>query len=189
MSEKNSLRNISIIINELTELLDRLAHEPVSGLLELVLESPAVFMAGAGRSGLLLRCAAMRLMHLGIKVHLVGDTLAPPIRAGDLLLLASGSGETASLVAAAEKAANLKASVALVTANPSSSLSRLADVAVILGAPTPKAEVESPIVSLQPMGSLFEQGMFLFFEALVMELMRRGGITSQEMFKRHANLE
>ena len=181
--------DISTILSEVTALLDWFDTEPVERLLGLLAACPAVHMAGAGRSGLLVRCAAMRLMHLGLRVHIPGDTLTPAIRRGDLLLVASGSGETGGLVAMARKAREHGAEVALVTANRASTLSLLADPAVILEAPTPKAGVIAAVASTQPMGSLFEQGMFLFFEAIVLELMRRSGQSSADMFARHANLE
>lgn len=182
-------QNISLIINELTELLDRLDSESVRQFLELLLESPAVFMAGAGRSGLLIRCAAMRFMHLGLRVHVTGDVLTPPLAPGNLLVIASGSGETASLVAMAQRAEKMRAPVALVTANAHSTLAGIAQSVVLLDAPTPKADVIPGVVSAQPMGSLFEQAMFLFFEAVTMVLMQRTGATSEAMFKKHANLE
>ena len=159
-------------------------------LFDLITERPAVFFAGAGRSGLLLRCAAMRFMHLGLNAHIVGDTLTPPLNNGDLLLIASGSGETASLVSMARKARDQGAAVALVTTNPSSTLAAVADVLAVLPAPTPKAPARDNVVeSSQPMGSLFEQGMFLLFETVTMELMRQRNLSSTDMFRRHANLE
>ena len=48
--------------------------------------------------------AAMRLMHLGLTVHIAGDTTTPAITSGDLLLVASGSGTTSGVVKSAETA-------------------------------------------------------------------------------------
>ena len=66
--------------------------------------SSRIFVAGAGRSGLCMRAFGMRLMHLGKTVYVVGETTTPSIAATDLLILGSGSGRTASLLAMAEQA-------------------------------------------------------------------------------------
>ena len=58
-----------------------------------------IFVVGAGRSGLALRMSAMRLMHLGFDVHVVGEVTAPAISKGDVLLAASGSGTRFTLCA------------------------------------------------------------------------------------------
>ena len=75
---------------------------------------------GAGRSLLMLKALAMRTIHIGLKVHVVGDVVTPALKNGDLLFLASASGETASLVNVATKAKQLGGTiVALLTISPS----------------------------------------------------------------------
>lgn len=182
-------RNLNTVIVELGQLFDRLDESELENLVQAILECGTVFAAAAGRSGMLLRCAAMRLMHMGKPAYVVGEIVTPPIHPGDVLLIASGSGETGSLVSMAKKAKGLGARVALVTANPQSTIAGLADVVVKLPAPTPKAEIRDYVASVQPMGNLFEQSMFITLDAVVMELMARLGKTSEMMFTRHANLE
>lgn len=178
------------IIGELSEVLGQLDMDRVSAFCDAVWGGDSVFLAGAGRSGLVVRAFAMRLMHLGVKTHLVGGILAPPIRAGDLLVVASGSGETGSMVTLASRARDKGAAIGLVTARGSSTLGQMAQTTVILSAPTPKAKsVADCTESCQPMGSLFEQSAFLFFETVVLELMKRSGQNTGMMFLRHANLE
>lgn len=191
MPDGNTIKpTLNTILAELSALFERLDDAAVAGLAESMLSSNAIFVAGAGRSGMLLRCFTMRLMHMGRAAYMVGEVVTPAIRPGDLLFIASGSGETASLAGMARKAKGIGAGLALVTANPDSTITGLADTVVHLAAPTPKAaKLSGFVASLQPMGNLFEQGMFLLLEALVMELMARTGKTSEEMFKLHANLE
>jgi 6-phospho-3-hexuloisomerase len=55
--------------------------------------------------------AAMRFMHLGYTVFIVETT--PAILEGDLLLVASGSGTTSSVVSSAEKAKSQKLQLSL----------------------------------------------------------------------------
>ena len=94
-------------------------------------------------------------------------------------------------VAAATKAKSVGARVALVTIVPDSAIGKLADVIVVVPAPSPKAKAAAKpaVQSAQPMGALFEQTMALLFDAVIVELMRRTGQDSAAMFARHANLE
>lgn len=151
--------------------------------------APRIFVAGAGRSGLAMRAFAMRLMHLGLPVHVLGDMTTPGIAAGDLLVIGSGSGRTASLLAAAQKATSLGADLLLLTIDPGSPIGQLATQTIRLPAPSPKAAAGAALASAQPMGALFEQTLWLVGDALVMLLMDRLGETSDSMFARHANLE
>lgn len=186
----NIRRVIGENLGELSGLFERVDFASVEALLPLFLGDNRIYIAGAGRSGLLLRCFAMRLMHMGKRVHILGDTLTPAAGAGDVLMIGSGSGETESLVAAARRAEKFGMKTALITTNAQSTIGKLSAVTVVLPAPTPKAkgELES-VASRQPMGNLFEQGMFMLLEAVVMELMRQENQTSDTMFLRHANLE
>ncbi len=131
----------------------------------------------------------MRLMHLGFAAFVVGETTTPAVTADDLLLIGSGSGETASLVAIAEKAKAVGARVGLVTIVPDSRVGRLADALVRIQAPTPKAERRGRTASIQPMGTLFEQTMLIFLDSVVLRLTERMGVDADAMFARHANLE
>ena len=163
-------------------------------LLERIAAAKRVFLAGAGRSGLAVRAFAMRLMHLGLTVHVMGDVTTPAIAAGDLLVVGSGSGETASLAAAARKARAVGAAVALLTIHPDSTIGRESEAVVRIPAVTPKAAAAQAAQagaarSIQPMGSLFEQVLWLLGDTLVMALMERSGTDAARMFSRHANLE
>ncbi|MFH5879275.1 6-phospho-3-hexuloisomerase [Arthrobacter sp. NA-172] len=146
-----------------------------------------IFVAGAGRSGLVLRMAAMRLMHLGFDVHIAGDATTPAIRSGDLLLLASGSGTTSGVVRAAETAAKTGARIAAYTTNATSPLAELADVVVII--PAAQKTDHGSTVSRQYSGSLFEQVLFLAAEAVFQTLWDNDATPAEELWLRHANLE
>ncbi len=186
-SVKNTLTSI---LAELSDLYSRIDENEVAKFIDALEQSPALFVAGAGRSGLLLRCFAMRMMHMGKQTYMIGDVTTPSAQPGDLLLIGSGSGETGSLTMMAKKAVQLGVSVALITTNPASSIAALSSVTVTIPAPTPKAaSVVETATSAQPMGNLFEQGMFLLLDAVVIRLMVRSGLDSNTMFKRHANLE
>jgi 6-phospho-3-hexuloisomerase len=177
------------VIGELDRTLAAISPQDSEHLVDRIVSAKRIFLAGAGRSGLAVRAFAMRLMHMGFGAYFVGETVTPGIKADDLLVIGSGSGATASLVAMAEKAKKIGASVALVTVFPGSRIGELADAVVKIPAPTPKADGKAQFISVQPMGSLFEQSLLIFFDIIVMRLMEKKGLDSKTMFERHANLE
>ena len=178
------------VIAELDRALSAILPQEAERLTNLILGAKRVFVAGAGRSGLAMKAFAMRLMHLGLATYVVGETATPGLSADDLLVIGSGSGATASLVAMAEKAKTLGANLAVVTIFPNSRIGQLADAVVRIPAPTPKADGgEDQFISVQPMGSLFEQTLLIFLDIIVMRLMEEMTIDANTMFGRHANLE
>ena len=177
------------ITEELERTLLTLDEEVTLNFVNELKDKHAIFVAGAGRSGFMARGFAMRLMHMGYRSYLVGETTTPAILEGDLLVVCSGSGETKSLVSMASKAKALHASLVLITINPESTIGHLADTIVRIPAPSPKATANSDFVSIQPMGNLFEQSLLLFLDMSIMLLMEQTNITSEAMFKLHANLE
>ena len=178
------------VADELKACLLSVSPSSVEEAVDAIGSCRRVFLAGTGRSGAGIRAHAMRLMHLGKIVHVVGDATTPPITGEDLLLAGSGSGRTASLVAMGEKAKRAGARVLLVTIDPESPLAQLADLVVEVPAPAPKVVSERELPSsIQPMGNLFEQALFVLLDIFVIMLMEREGLTSDEMFARHANLE
>jgi len=185
----NSIEYAGEIARELDRTVRAITPAEAERLCDLILQARRVLVAGAGRSGLATKACAMRLMHLGLDAYVVGETVTPPLGPADLLLIGSGSGETAGLVTIAEKARAIGARLALVSIFPQSSLGRLAEVVVRIPAPTPKAPAGGGATSVQPMGSLFEQSLLVFLDAVVMRVMERKGIDAASMFERHANLE
>ena len=127
-------RNLSLVRDEITETSAKIDAGELAGLAGHLSQGGRVFVAGAGRSGLVLRMAAMRLMHLGLTVHVAGDTTTPAISERDLLLVASGSGTTAGVVKSAETAVKAGARIAAFTTNAQSPLAGLADALVIIPA-------------------------------------------------------
>jgi 6-phospho-3-hexuloisomerase len=182
-----SLTRITQEISSVTERIVRDDPLALAQLADLVGEAPRVFVLGAGRSGLALRMTAMRLMHLGLDVHVVGEVTAPAIAAGDLLLTASGSGTTGGIVRAAGTAVSVGARVAAVTTDPTSPLAELATAVVVV--PAAAKLDRSGAASAQYSGSLFEQTVVVLGDALFHALWQRSGATADDLWPRHANLE
>jgi len=146
-----------------------------------------VFLLGAGRSGLALRMTAMRLMHLGLTAHVVGEATAPAIASGDVLLVASGSGTTPGIVAAATTASEVGASVVAITADAASALALSSTVTVVV--PAARKRDRDSAASAQYAGSLFEQSVVVVGDALFHALWKASGLTADELWPRHSNLE
>ena len=178
----------SIVVDELGKVFKRIDEKEVDDFAEAIIKAKRVFVVGAGREGISSRGFAMRLMHLGKEVHWVWDDTTPNIERGDLLIANSGSGEVISVYNVARLAKEAGASLATVTANPDGNVAKLSEVVVHI-----PAEVWGPgkdvIHSIQPMGSLFEQSLYIFHDIVVLILMEKMRKTASEMAKRHRNVE
>ncbi|KQR21268.1 6-phospho-3-hexuloisomerase [Microbacterium sp. Leaf151] len=181
--------SLARISGELTAVVDHLAAEPtgLDVVLDVLTDADRVFVLGAGRSGLALRMTAMRLMHLGLDVHVAGETTTPAIGPGDALLTASGSGTTAGIVRAADTATEVGARIVAITTAADSPLGRTADALVVV--PAAAKLDRSGASSTQYAGGLFEQAVVLVGDAIFDALWQRSGLSADDLWPRHANLE
>jgi 6-phospho-3-hexuloisomerase len=177
----------SLITSEHAQVLEGVDPDAWARAGSLVLEAPAVFTVGTGRSGLALQMAAMRFMHLGKSAYVVGETTTPAIGAGDVLVAASGSGSTKRVVTAARTASEEGAHVLAITTNPESDLAGLATEVLVVPA-ADKQDFEGT-ASAQYAGSLFEQSVVILTDALFHALWQTSGTQAQELWRLHANLE
>ncbi|MDN6663381.1 MAG: SIS domain-containing protein [Tetragenococcus koreensis] len=177
------------ILSELSQSIQKIDKNELSDFLEQINRANHIFLTGAGRSGIAVQAFANRLMHLGFSVSLVGEISSPHSKAGDLLIICSGSGETSSLKSLAAKAQQSEIKIALVTMKKSSTLAQQADAVLILPGNAKGEAINNETAFSQPMGSAFEQLAFLTFDSLVLNLMDETGETSETMFKRHADFE
>ncbi|WP_454812809.1 6-phospho-3-hexuloisomerase [Paenarthrobacter nitroguajacolicus] len=176
-----------MIQNEIATTAHNIDVNQLVALTEQIQLADRVFLAGAGRSGLVLRTAAMRLMHLGLTVHVAGDTTTPAITSGDLLVVASGSGATAGVVKAAQTAVRAGAQVAAITTNPHSPLAAVANSLVVV--PAAQKTDHGSNITRQYSGSLFEQSLFLATETVFQTLWENTDEPAERLWMRHANLE
>ena len=176
-----------LVLDELSRTLAAVDVDALNAAAALIFSGRRIFAAGAGRSLLALRMAAMRLMHFGLPVHVMGDTTTPAIGKGDVLLAVSGSGTTSTVVHAADVAAGLGAAIVVVTAAPGSRLAQAATVVVTIDA-AGKLD-HSGAASRQYGGSLFEQAVLLILDALFHAAWQASGTDAATLWSRHANLE
>ena len=143
-----------------------------------------IFIAGAGRSKLVSSFLAMRLVHCGYKVSMVGEIVTPALNEGDLYIVISGSGGTKTLLPTLETAKSKGAKIAVVSMKSSSAMSSLADLTVTIGSD----EVFALTKGL-PMGTSFELSTLVFLEALIGEIVFDKDLSEEGMRSIHANLE
>ncbi|MDO4169471.1 MAG: 6-phospho-3-hexuloisomerase [Lachnospiraceae bacterium] len=181
-------KNIFAILGELTEYAKQMDNDGLAAVEKLITEAKRIFVGGAGRSGFAARGFSNRLMHLGYTVYFVGEPTTPSIQEGDLLIIGSGSGNTASLVSNAKKAKEQGAKVATLTMFPENKIGSMADAAIKIPGETEKVKGKGT-GSVQASGSSFEEMSWITYDAMVMDLMRITNQTSEDLFVRHANME
>ncbi|MFE7331751.1 SIS domain-containing protein [Streptomyces sp. NPDC057565] len=112
------------ILAEIKGVLPALDDISLDSLAKVLLDAERIFVTGEGRSGFMAKAFAMRLMHLGLPVHVVGETTTPAVGACATVVAVSGSGTTAGTVRVAEQAAGAGARVHAVTTAPGSPLGK-----------------------------------------------------------------
>jgi 6-phospho-3-hexuloisomerase len=182
------MNKLTKIMQEIESVLSQVSIDEIEGFAQKVRSANRIFVVGEGRSGLMAKSFAMRLMHLGSTVYVVGETITPALEKEDVLAAVSGSGTTKSVVYTAEKAKKLGCSVLAMTTNPSSELGMLADSVLHVPAAT-KYRLEGEQLSVQPLGSLFDQCAHLLFDTICLAYAEQNAIENQAAFAKHSNLE
>ena len=192
------------IRERMINLADRIAAEAEmldeSSVINLINEiniAESVFLAGAGRSGFVAKAFAMRLMHMGYSVFVVGESTTPSISSRDLLIAVSGSGETYSMLGISNAAKNQRAKIIAITSNPRSRLATTSDSMVIIKGRIPAIhemdylarQVKGTHQPLVPLGTLFEISAMVFFDSLIEEMMIINQRNEDYLRGRHTNLE
>jgi 6-phospho-3-hexuloisomerase len=160
---------VDAIAGEVSRALNKVDRGAVAELADRIDAASRVMVAGEGRSGLMARAFAMRLMHLGLFVYVVGEITTPAVSGSDSLVAVSGSGTTAATVRTATNAHDVGAKVLAVTTEPNSELGTLADYLLPIPAATKYRRAdEAPTV--QPLSSLFDQVTHLVLDAVCLRL-------------------
>ena len=177
-----------LILAEVENACSKVEQEQVEQLVSAILSSRKVFLVGVGRVMLSLMAFCKRLNHLGISAHCVGDINEPAITSDDLLIVGSGSGETAFVVAIAKIAKKYGARVAHIGSNPQSTIALITDVFVRIPVST-KLNLQGEIQSQQIMSSLFEQSLYVVCDSVCYMICKRNNIEIKSLWEFHANLE
>ena len=143
--------------------------------------------------GYSLRSFIMRLNHLGISAYFWGDTYIPPMSKNDLLLIVSASGKTSTVLHFLEQAIKKAAPFTVtVTGDENSPMAALSNHIVkfrsVNGGLNSMDSMEK-LNSSQPMTTLNEQAILLFFDIVVMRLIEIMNLNREDIHKKHFNLE
>ncbi|SEN46470.1 6-phospho-3-hexuloisomerase [Lihuaxuella thermophila] len=182
------MHEIATILGEMQTVLQQVNRTHIEQAVSVLASGKRIFVTGEGRSGFMARSFAMRLMHLGAKVYVVGETITPSMEKGDVLVAVSGSGTTKSVLLVTQKARELGCPVLTVTTNPESELAQAATHLLHIPAATKyRREGEQP--SVQPLGSLFDQCTHILFDAICLCYANLHRVDHQDALAKHSNLE
>jgi len=176
------------ILSEIQEVLGLVNPDVIEEISRALQTSARIFVTGEGRSGLMAKSFAMRLMHLGAHVFVMGETITPAIREGDILIAVSGSGKTKNVSWIAEKAKECGCYVIVFTTNLESELASCASLSLHVPAAT-KYRRQDEIKSIQPLGSLFDQCMHLIFDTICLRYAALQQVGHNDAFRMHSNVE
>lgn len=182
----DSEKIIETVLKEINKSVSGVSLTNLENFVNKINPNRRVFCDGAGRSRLNTEGFAMRLIQMGFQAVVVGESTTPAITGEDILLMCSASGETPMLVEHGAKAKAVGVMVMVITAAKDSSLAKLSDLAILIDAASKTTWSQA---SVQPMGSLFEQSAAILFDVMVLYLMEKHGISSENMYRNHSNLE
>lgn len=162
----------SEILGEIQGVLSKVSHKEMEAALACLDKKSRLFVDGEGRSGLMAKGFAMRMMHLGYEVYVAGETIVPALREKDVFVAVSGSGTSTNVVSDAAKAKKAGCRVLAVTSKPESPLAQQADV--VLQVPgTVRGDAGQARGSIQLLSSLFDQSLHIVLDALCLMASRR----------------
>ena len=171
----------SYIGRRVSEAIDRLDPAKVDRAVALLDRAPATFVYGAGRSGIIGRAFAMRLVQTGLTAYVIGESVTPIVRKGDAVFILSGAGESQSSTQTANIVRREGAELIVVTARATSKLAHAASLLLSFDFPD-----DDERRRLAPLGTLFESASLRLTDALVAELMRVRRESEESMRARHA---
>ncbi|HII01727.1 TPA: 6-phospho-3-hexuloisomerase [Methanosarcinaceae archaeon] len=190
--------SMRLIVDQLNDVINRLDNEAIKGMLQKTLDAERIFLMGAGRSGLVTKAFAMRLMHLGFTVYVVGETTTPAVQEKDVVIAISGSGETRSIANLGKIVKDIGSTLITVTSKKESTLGRISDIAVVLPSKTKndldaggylERNMRGDYKNLPPLGTAFEITSLVFLDSVIAQLITLTGASEAELKSRHTNIE
>jgi 6-phospho-3-hexuloisomerase len=188
-----------LMASKIRATANHLQDEEINAFVQEILAADRIYVMGAGRSGLVAKAFAMRLMHVGFTAFVVGETITPAMRQNDLLVIFSGSGRTKTIADIAETAKEVGGRIALITSNRESRIGEIADAMVIIENQRDEIKDETAEFevrqmtgehkSFAPLGTLFETAAMVFADACISQLMEVSMVDEKELKNRHANIE
>lgn len=190
---------MELMAKKIQSITASISDEEVDSFTQAILAADRIYVMGAGRSGLVAKAFAMRLMHLGLTAYVVGETITPAIEKNDMFIAFSGSGNTKSIADVALTAKGIGSTIGLITSNKDSTIGQIADTIVVIESQRDAVTDESHEYEIRqmmgehrsfaPLGTIFETTSMVFSDALVSHLMEITHTSEGELKKRHTNIE
>jgi 6-phospho-3-hexuloisomerase len=188
-----------LMASKISLIAHNISEKEIERFIEEIIKAERIYVIGAGRSGLVAKAFAMRLMHLGLTCYVVGETITPAMRQEDVIVVFSGSGKTKTVADIAETAKGIGGKIALITSNPDSPIGRISDAIVMIESQRDEVADDSREFEIRqmmgehksfaPLGTIFETAAMVFADALVSRLMEITKTEEQDLKQRHANIE
>lgn len=174
------------IMTEIETVMDQVDEKQIKNAMDLITKDKRLFVLGAGRSGLMIKGFAMRMMHIGYNIFVIGETITPSIQKGDVLIAVSGSGTTSSVVELVEKAKENGVTIIGITSNGKSKLAQLTDEVIVVPGATKSGD---GLKSIQLLSTLFDQSMHITMDWLTLLISKRDNTTNDVAKSTHSNME
>lgn len=193
----------NVVVNQSKEVIKFLGilpdvlktqKERLDEFLEIIRNGKAIHIFGVGRSGAVALCFAIRLKHFEKtfkhKVWWVGDEVREKIEEGDVLIVFSGSGETAEVLVVAERAKAANAKIVAITSFENSTLASSADLVILIPGGLEKGKgwryLEAQFTPKAFYGGgEFELLSYVFQEILIAAIGEYMGIPKEVVIKEH----
>lgn len=174
--------SMNLIADHIEKAASNLDITSVTNLVNGIMSAKRIFLIGAGRSGLVARAFAMRLMHLGFNAYVIGEATTPAVKPKDIQIAVSGTGKIPLIADLGTVAKRTGLKLATITTEKDSILAKDSDIIVVIPG---KNKNESYETQFAPLGTLFELTALVFLDSLISELMVRKGVNEKDMNERH----
>lgn len=188
-----------LMASKIREIANTISDEDAEKFIQELLNARRVYVIGAGRSGLVAKAFAMRLMHLGLHAYVVGETITPALNKGDVMVIFSGSGRTKTVADLAETARDIGGRICLITSNVDSRIGKIADCIVVIEHHRDAVENDAEEFEIRqmmgdhksfaPLGTLFETASMVFADAVISRMMEITQVDESALKNRHTNIE
>ncbi len=192
------ISSMEFIVKNITGVIKLLDCEAINQMLQKIMDGDRIFLMGAGRSGLVAKAFAMRLMHLGFTVYVVGETTTPAVHIQDVVVAISGSGETRSIADLGKIVKDIGSTLITVTSKKESTLGRISDVVMVLPSRNKNDQdagcfleknMREDYKKLPPLGTSFEITSLVFLDSVIAQLMTLTGASEAALKSMHTNIE
>ena len=97
-----------LMASKIRAIANIISDKDVEKFISELLNAKRIYVMGAGRSGLVAKAFAMRLMHLGLQAFVVGETITPSMSKGDIMVIFSGGPRLSPISQKLQKRLELK---------------------------------------------------------------------------------